>query len=337
MQYATSGKTINFIGDPHLGKSFGGVPLHRRGEREAFQMTQFNEELNETTDVTIMVGDLFDTYLVSNEVLLATFEAIKKATESNPNKIFILISGNHDISRDSDVQSSFHVLQAMLAKYPRVKVFMETTPFVIDGLKMLLCPYSMFTSADDELAKYEDQHFNLVVGHWDTLPIAGPHNLMPYAKLGKMADAVFSGHEHTPYQFYLDKEGNKTDVQIDTTFVVGTGSMQPYSHGEDPHQTLYLTRTLEQVIPMLAEDPHAFRDKCVRLVLGPGEEPPADFDCLQFSIKRVTDAEKEELEVTLGEFDFYELFKETFLENGVPEELIAHYWELYKQKANDDN
>lgn len=332
------GKKVGFIGDPHLGKKFGGVPLHRTGEREALQISQFRDELNSDVDIVIMVGDLFDTFIVSNEVLLQAFDAITEARELNPKKIFIFISGNHDISRDSDVLSSFHVLKKMLEGLSRISVFMETSPIVVDTVKILLAPYSMFDTAEKVLEKYIGQTFDLIVGHWDTLEIAGPHNLMPYKTLASMTTKVVSGHEHTPYILYADKEGNHGKQMGEPDVIIyGTGSMQPYSHGEDPEQTLYVTRTLEQVLPMLAEDPHAFKDKCVRLVLGPDEVPPADFDCLQFTIKRVTSEQKEELEVTLGEFSFRDLFFETFQENDVPMEIIELYWEQYKQKANDDN
>lgn len=332
------GKKVDFIGDPHLGKKFGGVPLHRTGEREALQISQFQQELNNESDVVIMVGDLFDTFIVSNEVLLQAFDAITEARDLHPKKIFIFISGNHDISRDADVLSSFHVLKKMLEGLSRVQVYMEPNVFVVDSLKILLVPYSMFDTAEKAIEKYKDKVFDLVVGHWDTLEIAGPHNLMPYKTLASMTTKVVSGHEHTPYILYIDKEGNHGKQMGEPDAIVyGTGSMQPYSHGEDPEQTLYITRTLEQVIPALAQDPHAYKDKCVRLVLGPDEVPPPDFDCLQFSIKRVTSEQKEELEVTLGEFSFRDLFFETFQENDVPEEIIEHYYEQYKQKANDDN
>lgn len=330
-------KKVNFIGDPHLGKKFGGVPLHRTGERELMQMTQFKQELNAEADVTIMVGDLFDTFLVTNEVLVDTYNALVEATTNNPKRIFVLISGNHDISRDSDVLSSFHVLVEMLQGYPRIKTFMDVEPFAIDGLTMLLAPYSMFKTAEEAIAKYTAMTFDLIVGHWDTLLISGPHNLMPFKLLANMTKVVVSGHEHAPYLFYIDKEGNHANEMGEPDAIVyGTGSMQPYSHGEDPHGKMYLTLTLEQVLPALEKNPDAYKDKAVRLVLGPNEQP-VDFNCLQFSIKRVTVEQKEELEVTLGDFDFKELFMETFKENNVPDDITGIYWEKYKQKANDDN
>lgn len=330
-------KKINLIGDPHLGKKFGGVPLHRTGERETMQMAQFKQELNAEADITIMVGDLFDTFLVTNEVLVETYNAVVEATTNNPKRIFIFISGNHDISRDSDVLSSFHVLVEMLQAYPRVKTFMDTAPYAVDGLTMLLAPYSMFKTAKEAISQYVDKFFDLVVGHWDTLEIAGPHNLMPIKELGMMSNTIVSGHEHAPYKFYITTKGERTAEVADAHATVhGTGSMQPYSHGEDPHNKMYMTLTLEQVIPALEKDPDAFKDKAVRLVLGPNEQP-IDFNCLQFSIKRVTVEQKEELEVTLGDFDFKELFMETFKENNVPDDITGIYWEKYKQKANDDN
>lgn len=57
----SDGRIVNAIGDPHLGRKFEvGVPLARRGQREAAQMRDFREKLMEEADVCIVVGDLFD-------------------------------------------------------------------------------------------------------------------------------------------------------------------------------------------------------------------------------------------------------------------------------------
>ena len=91
LELTLKNKRINFIGDPHLGKNFGGVPLHRRGEREESQFKQFSDELNSNHDITIMVGDLFDTFNVSNDVLLRTMNVITEAAYANPNKQYYFI------------------------------------------------------------------------------------------------------------------------------------------------------------------------------------------------------------------------------------------------------
>lgn len=324
LELTIKNKRINFIGDPHLGKNFGGVPLHRRGEREASQFKQFSDELNSDHDITIMVGDLFDTFTVSNDVLLQTMSIILEASVANPNKKFIFISGNHDVSRDRNVRGSFEILDFYCCTLGNVMCYTSTFHRVVDDLNILLCPYSEFSSAAEEVSKFSKEKFDLVVGHWDTLEIAGTHNLLPIKQLKNITDTVVSGHIHIPYT-----------VKEDNITVYGTGSMQPYSHAEDPAGDLYVTKTVQQIELALLEDPNAFSNKCLRVVIEKGEVVPENINCLQFAVKVVSVSEKEDMEVTLGEFNFDELFRETFKENEVSEELTEHYLELYKQESTD--
>ena len=344
-----NGTIFNFIGDPHMGKRFPDVPLHRRGEREAMQLQKLKDELNVACSFNIMVGDLFDTFDVDNDVLMDVYMAIRDAAKANPLTKFYWMSGNHDISRNADVIHSFDVLKEMLRTLaPQVLVVTETTHIVAkapsnmpdvhdDDYKfdILLCPYSSFKTSVEEVEPYQDKQFDLVVGHWDCTPIGGTHNLIPGAQLVKMTEVVVTGHEHTQEEFYLDATGNKT-VKPTGVVVAKTGSMQPYSHGEDPHGEFYVTRTLEQVTEALALDANVFHNKCVRLVLSGNEQPPLDFDCLQFAIKRVDTSIEELYEENLDDnFSFKGIFDETFKENGLDEATTTKYWDKYKQEANN--
>lgn len=316
--------TVNFIGDPHLGKKFNKVQMHRRGEREEKQMKQFMDELMKKADVTVMVGDLFDTFLVSNELLVETYNIIKYAATHNPDRFFILMSGNHDISRDAEVTSSFHLLRLLLKDEKNITVAMETMELEhVRVGKFLVCPYSEFNSAAQEVEPYSGNNYSYVVGHWDTMPIAGPHNLVPLDALFQMTDIVVTGHIHTPSTTIID---NKTLHQ--------TGSMQPYSHGEDATGEVYVTETIEQVEARLAIDPKHYHDKCLRLVVGKLETIP-EIDCLQLTVKTV-DGAAPTAQVVMEKFSFKELFFESLKETEVPEDIIKKYWEEYQQKGNDD-
>src|SRR3546814_20896947 len=62
---------------------------------------------------------------------------------------------------------------------------------------------------------------------------------------------IYSGHYHLPGEY-----------EVDGHTVVCTGSMEPYSHAEDPSGDLYVTLTLAEL--EARDDLH---DKCVRVLL----------------------------------------------------------------------
>ena len=332
MLLTIKGKTFNFIGDPHMGKKFSDVPLHRRGERERMQLDELRLQLNTPCDFNINVGDLFDTWDVDNAVLMDVYEAYKEAVANNPDTIFITISGNHDISRNGDTIHSFDVLKEMLRTFqPQVKIHTETFAYMTDEVKLLFCPYSAFKTSNEEVSPYitaalaEEYMFDLVVGHWDVGTIAGPDNLVPKDELFKVTDIIVTGHEHTAAEF---KFGDKR--------LYKTGSMQPYSHGEDPNGEFYVTVTLEQLNASLAADVGCYHNKAVRLVLSPEENPPGDIDCLQFAVKRIDTSIAEIYKANLDEdFSFNKIFAETFAENGLDEVVTDKYFQLYKQEASN--
>jgi hypothetical protein len=74
---------------------------------------------------------------------------------------------------------------------------------------------------------------------------------------------------------------------------------------------MYVTLTVEEA---LARDD--LRDKCVRLILQPGEDEP-ELDCLMQTKQRV-EAEKIEVEVSTGNFNVLRAIAEEFGENDVP-------------------
>ena len=66
---------IQIIGDPHFGKTFKtGVPTSKIGIREEYQLNTFKELLN-TSDIDhfIIMGDLFDKFVVNNEILIKVY------------------------------------------------------------------------------------------------------------------------------------------------------------------------------------------------------------------------------------------------------------------------
>lgn len=327
---------VNFIGDPHFGKKFGDVPLHRRGEREQQQLDVFEEQLNAESDVTIIVGDLFDTFIVSNEVLYRVYHAILRAAQARPMHHFLFLMGNHDVSRDSTLVSSFSILQAMLMHQMNVEFYRTTQHITVGSSDILMCPYSEFkTAAEDVHPFWEDgKTFDLVVGHWDTISFGSDHNVLPAKMLKDMTQLVVTGHEHNKRDVGIDKDGNLTPEETDCSLFV-TGSMIPYSHAEDPEGKLYVTKTLAEVEQTLATNPSAFHDKCLRVVLAPHEQVPEGIDCLQFTVKRIEE-NTQPLEVKMEDtFSFEKLYRDLMQENEVPKELEDHYWNKMQQVKTD--
>ena len=127
--------------------------------------------------------------------------------------------------------------------------------------------------------------------------------------------AVITGHYHTPRIFM---EGD-TPVWV-------TGSMQPYSHAEDPNNQLYITLSLQEATTALEADPDKFKNMNLRITLLPTEAPIAEVDCLSLTFKRVSENKDDELEVNLDSFDLEGIFKSTMAEHNVSTETTNQLW-----------
>jgi hypothetical protein len=100
------------------------------------------------------------------------------------------------------------------------------------------------------------------------------------------------------------------DYVVDGIDVSCTGSLEPYTHAEDPNGEIYVSLTLEQ---LEARDPAELRDKAVRVFLREGEELPIGLDCLQLTGKRISELEADpETSVAdrLGAFDWQAILDE---------------------------
>lgn len=277
---------IDYLGDPHLGRKFEtGVPLHRRGEREHMQRSRFIASLmNTEADLHVCVGDLFDKFVVPPEVLLFAAGTYMEAAAKNPNTTYIVIRGNHDVSRNADKASSWDIFVAMVDSHPNI-VAVDAVPYAYEG--MLFVPYDPFNY--DHLPEYLDGSIHTVVSHFDVVDFGG-HNVLP-SKLfsDRGVQLVVNGHDH------LARVERLHGVEV-----VITGSMEPFTHAEDPTGSLYITTTLEEL-------PHLdVKDKNVRILLKPGETLPDDLDCLSLTAKRVVEDEADRT-VDTTEFDSLDL------------------------------
>lgn len=299
---------VHLIGDPHFGIDFNsrGTPLHRRGDREAMQLAQFKEELRGGASLNIMVGDLFDKPFVDLKLTHQIADAYEEAANENPDKLWVLMAGNHDLPRivvdpktGLPIKGSFHALARMLQHLPNVMVLFE--PAVVRDVACF--PWQWTVSAEKQVENLDGRLPDIAVGHWDLLDFGGSRDhLVPVEALrARGAKSLFSGHIHTAGDY---------------SGVTCTGSMQPYTHAEDPSGTFYRTLTLDELESM---DTAELRDVNVRLVLKPGEALP-ELDCLSLVSKNDGQAEAIEFEeVGLGDFDMRLAVEQQFEQLEVPE------------------
>ena len=278
---------VDWLGDPHLGRKFEtGVPLHRKGDRERMQWEQFKTSLLVTkADVHVTMGDLFDKFIVPPEVVLRAVDIYRRASEQNPNTIYVVLRGNHDVSRNTEKASSFDLFEAFLREDNNIWVISDA-PQAYEN--MLFIPYDPFNY--DHLEGYLNGSIDTVFSHFDIVDFGG-HNVIPtetFARHG--VKTAINGHDHSRRKLV------RHDVEIHVT-----GSMQPYSHAEDADGSLYVTCTLEELGSL------DVKDRNVRVLLQPGETLPADLDCLSLTAKRLGLVDDTTATVDTSEFDAVDL------------------------------
>lgn len=335
MKIDIDGMKVAVLGDPHLGRVFkNGVPLHRRGEREKMQWAEFERHLFdvEGCDYHVCVGDLFNSFLVPPEVILRAAQIYERAALDNPDVTYVVLRGNHDGSRDADRRSAFDVFEYMVGNNVVVVV---DEPVVMDG--MAFVPWHPFMTAEEMMAEANQvgATYKAVFGHWDIESYGSDNPMeMPLRELLGWTDLVVTGHVHAPRKFAISAHDQSVcpfgEGALD---VIVTGSMLPYAHGEDPDGKLYRTLTVAEVTEALEQDPDAFKDVCLRILVEEGEEVQHDIDCLQLTTKRVQKgAEEEDIEVSLGDFDLKGIFDQVMDEHDLPEDMREQLWKRLRER-----
>lgn len=284
------------IGDPHLGRRFiTGVPSHRLYEREETQYAELERLLNPSDpliDHIVIMGDLFDRFVVSPTVVLRAIELLKAASEANSHIEYFVIPGNHDMTKDTTKKSSYQLFYEVFCFD---KAIPEVNRNVSFNTSMLHYIYPDYVGNPDlwvglyfeaynafKLAEYEmeiSDHYarspkKISFGHWDSVDIIGA-GYTPSAELLKASDLVVSGHEHTYKESFYPTHPD--------TPVLFTGSLQPYSHAEDPDKEKYMTVKAEDLSNYdLSKD---FKYKCLRIECTPSFAPTEAIECLSLSFK----------------------------------------------------
>ena len=308
---------IKTLPDPHIGRVFRvGVPLHRLGERERSQLIDLKASLMEgPEEYHVCTGDIMDKFAVPNSILLAVYHSYAKAARARPDRQFYILRGNHDASRDNGKVSSFELLQLMLSSFENITVISEE-PYAYGPMGWI--PWHPFKTseemAEEFISMFGDQWFEVIFGHWDVQSFGDKtQNLIPTKILSKVTDLIVTGHIHIPSEF--DRDGVR---------IVVTGSMQPYSHAEDPEGVLYRTLTLTELEGI---DP---TDLNIRVLLSPGQDLPTDIDCLSLTSKRLVEDEEGE-QVDIEEFmnlDLGGLLAKRLAGNLVAAKVLTQFEEM---------
>ena len=332
---------IQTIGDAHLGRVFKtNVALDRRGEYEEHQFEQFEklltssrpEGLEKAQFIKCQVGDLFDKAVVSNQTVLRTLELLQFYEATSEEPIYI-ISGNHDDSKSVTEPTSWDMLAKFFEGSDKVffikKWAVHTFP---DNSQVLFVGWNIHQNVAQAFIEAEEAGFKptMVVCHLDRISYGNDDNVIPYQFLkAKGVITVVTGHEHKPFHFW---EGEMS--------VIGTGSLLPYSHAEDPDSDYYITiKGFEDVRGYFgSKGEDFFRNKHVRVYIE--EEKMEEFlaldlDCLSLQVNKAEAINMEDAvtEVVVESYDAKTIWNRSVAETGLDAEPAALLWAEIEMKG----
>ena len=322
-----NGKTYQTIGDVHLGRKYiNGVPIHMRGTMEKLQRENFERLLTKSgTDYSILVGDLFDSFIVDPADVDFAANATLAAARSDPSRTFVVLGGNHDIAKDTTKKSSFDNFKSIVREAKLSNVHLIEEPTVIDevGYVSWSAVYSAKELAEQLKKALPVSNLHAVFGHWDViLPSNANHyNMVPTEQLKEFTKKVITGHVHKPDEIVRD----------DVTIIL-TGSILPLAHGEEiESDELFYTLNRKQY----DEDPEKYNNKFVRFVLSEDEDlPEGDFLQVKAYVKPVKSSDEAPEDAVA--FDVSKILKKFLLENDVEDKKVAEVIERFDAKQDRD-
>ena len=189
---------MRVLNDIHIGaiRSAGTTPTTQAALRKHI-LSSFQKLLPTRSDLLIL-GDLFDSYSAPMHDVLTTYEHLADWLHEHPKTTLYNSAGNHDLSRTSNVMSSFQFLGRLLARqFPTRYVHIEQpTEIPLGYVIPHLANQDAFNQAleampqtkrlflhcnlGNKFAETADQSLNLSLPVLDTLP----------------CDEVILGHEH---------------------------------------------------------------------------------------------------------------------------------------------
>lgn len=266
-------------------------------------------------EVHITLGDLFDAGYIPSATLLDAIITYQTAAMDNPGTKFFILQGNHDINKELNKKSAFHVLAHVLEPLLNVKVITKET--YLPELDTIFLPWQPKTSATEAISSLPPA--KNAITHFD---MEGTPNSMPQEEFkARGVETVFNGHIHRPEA--VNKDGITYHL---------IGSMQPYAFDQDPDGRLYVKISLQE----FKENPEKYKDKVIKIELQEGEEFSShDFDCLALSVvrsenrKNTTDINPEAVN-----FDIYELLKLGMEKRDVDLTVMEEVLNLWSRRSS---
>lgn len=340
-----NGKVYQTIGDVHLGRKYiNGVPLHMRGAMEKLQREKFLSLLaTKDASVLVLVGDLFDSFIVDPADVDFAASSLLAAARDNPTRRIVVLGGNHDESKDLTRKSSFDNFKLIVREANLSNIDLIETP-TIGPDRVGYVSWSATHSAKElaeQLVKIAppeeiygghgtviegDPYVYAVFGHWDVvLPSNANHyNMVPTEQLKAITNKVITGHVHKPDE--IERDG--VTIQI-------TGSIIPLAHGEElESDEMFYTITRTEY----DENPEKYDRKFVRFVLAEDEDlPEGDFLQIKAYVKptRPTDNPQEDANETVV-FDVVKILTKYLTDNGVSDKKAAEVVENFNAKQDRD-
>lgn len=317
---------IQTIGDPHLGRNYRNNLRHRLGDREESIKQTFYEKLRSHVDITIVLGDLFDKVSVTNEWFNFAIKALEDISQEFPSRLFVILNGNHDLTKDRDRISSFELLVKYFSdRNLENLIFVDKDQkqlFIEDfNLTLFFTSYDPFSSLDDSLNQEDlninPNSFKVAFGHFEVESFGSDrfiNRLVPNVLLNNF-DLIVTGHLHKP----------ATTIINDVPIII-TGSMQPYAFGEEIKEDgdLYITLPLSELKEILVENSNAFKNSNVRILYTEGDELLSPFDCYSITYKHIP-IEQKQTEIDPKNFEtisFNSMFLECLNKNKTEDNLI---------------
>lgn len=284
------GVQFKFIGDVHAGKKFR-TYQSKRQLREDMLYDELIRQLKdgERCKYTIIVGDLFDSFRVSNEAVKRVYDIL-----TTNGKNVIVIPGNHDIANDKTRVSSYDILAEML-KGSKVDVVTKSKVIELNNISIYLDAYNPFAKS---AIRFDKNKPLLLVGHWDDPRIKSSKRPLALDH----AEVVVSGHIHKPERFLFKG--------VDWVY---TGAIQPLAHDEDPEGDIYVTLEYTEMDKVIRSDTlmeeMGFPKKHVRINCYPGYSLPVDIDCISLTYNPIYQEETKDVIEDVTDFSTKYLLK----------------------------
>lgn len=166
---------ITIINDVHLGVTrVAGTTPRSAAALTDYVSTAFEDMIRYIDGDLIILGDLFDQYLVPNNVLVRTFFALADWIESpdeegeTGRRRLHLVAGNHDLSKDSSRLSSFEMLCKLLVRqFPdgRVRAYLEPGAVICAEARVWVIPHLVNQDVFNLALENVPQHCDYVLLH----------------------------------------------------------------------------------------------------------------------------------------------------------------------------